>query len=333
MKIQTKQLKAFNSAASGMKQNGILPILSYLKLDNGTITKNNLESFITMEIDFEDSCLIDERTLMDFVESVNADEIDVEVKGTTVVLSHGKERVISPTDDVANFPAVSEPDGAEEIVLLPEVLKAIKIASNFTMDRENLPFTSCVFVGNGLVGATTGFIAYTEKIQEDLPKIILEKSMVSALKGIEFVTLSQNETYIFLSTGSFRYGFIKKDTKFIDMERFAAFPEGEAITMPKDDFIRFCDFCTSRCMGKLVVIASIKEDKLSMVDADYGIDYEKPLPVTLPDFSFNPSMMGKLLKSLPDDKLKFLKADKKMYITGENGGYVSVIMEMFVNQN
>lgn len=333
MKIQTRQLKAFNSAASGMKQNGILPILSFLKLDNGTITKNNLESFITMDIDFEGSCLIDERTLMDFIESVNADEIDVEVKGTTVVLSHGKERVISPTDDVANFPAISAAEDAEEIVIPQEVLKAIKISSNFTMDRENLPFTSCVFVGNGLVGATSGFIAYTEKIQEDLPNIILEKSMISALKGLEFVTFSQNETYVFLSTGSFRSGFIKKDTKFIDMGRFAAFPDGEVTIMPKDDFIRFCDFCTSRCVGKLVVIASIKEDKLSMVDADYGIDYEKPLPVALPDFSFNPTMMGKLLKSLPDDKLKFLKADKKMYITGENGGYVSLIMEMFVNQN
>ena len=77
MKIPTKQLKAFNSAAGSMRQNSILPILSFLKLDKRTITKNNLEAFITMDIDFEGSYLIDEKILMGFIESVDAEEIDI----------------------------------------------------------------------------------------------------------------------------------------------------------------------------------------------------------------------------------------------------------------
>ena len=77
MKLSTKQLKQFNSIAGGMKQNNILPILSYLRFKDGTITKNNLESFVTMEADFEGSVLIDEKILMSFVEYTNAEEINV----------------------------------------------------------------------------------------------------------------------------------------------------------------------------------------------------------------------------------------------------------------
>jgi hypothetical protein len=194
------------------------------------------------------------------------------------------------------------------------------------MDRENIPFASCVFVGNGIVGASSGFVAYVDKADEVLPNIILEKAALSALKGMEFVMFQQNETYTFFSTGSFRYGFIKKDTKFVDMGRFGVLPDEKSYLADKNEILRFCDAINNICTGR-VVISKIAEGKLSMIDADYGINYEKPLSSEVPDFSFNPSMMARLLKSLPDEQIKIIKSTNKFYITGE-GSYVSLIMEL-----
>src|SRR5690606_12927667 len=133
MKLKTKQLKQFNSIAGSMRQNNILPVLSYLKFEDGKITKNNLESFVTMDADFEGSMLIDEKILMSFVEATNAEEINVDSDGKRVTLSHGKEKFNSPTEDVNNFPKSAEPEG-DEIEVPQDVLRAVKIAANFTMD-------------------------------------------------------------------------------------------------------------------------------------------------------------------------------------------------------
>ena len=225
MKLQTKQLKQFNAIAGSMKHNGILPILSYLKFEDGIITKNNLESFIEMEADFEGSVLIDEKILMSFVDSVNAEEIDVKVNGTKVTLSHGKEKDNSPTDDVKNFPQSAGSDN-EEIEIPQEVLNAVKVAANFTMDRESMPYTSCVFIGNGLVGAITGFVAYVEKAGEGLPEIILERNAISVIRNFNTVSFSENDCYQFFTNNIFRFGFIKKDTKFINMKPISVMPEG-----------------------------------------------------------------------------------------------------------
>jgi hypothetical protein len=220
---------------------------------------------------------------------------------------------------------VSEPEG-EAVVLTTDILKSIKIASNFTMDRESLPFASCVFVGNGIVGASSGFVAYVDKADKDLPNIILEKPALSALRGMEFVMFQQNETYNFFSTGSFRYGFRKKETPFVDMDRFSTVPDEKAYPTDKNEIVRFCDAINNICTGRIVV-SKITEGKLSMVDVDYGINYEKPLSSEVPDFSFSPTMMSKLLKSLPDEQIKIIKSKNKFYITGE-GSYVSLIMEL-----
>ena len=108
MKLKVNEIKKFKSVAGALRQNNILPILSYLKFEDRIITKSNKESFVTMEADFEGSVLIDEKILMSFIEYVSGSEIDVNVSGNSVVLSCGKEKYKSPTDDVINFPKVHE---------------------------------------------------------------------------------------------------------------------------------------------------------------------------------------------------------------------------------
>lgn len=325
MKLQTKQLKAFDSIAGQMKPNTILPILSYLKFDNGLIIKSNLESFVTMEADFEGSFLVDEKILMSFVNSVNADEINIEIKGTTVVISNGKEKITSPTDEVVNYP-VTTFDDLKETELSQEILSAVKIASNFTMDREDAPYAQCVFLGNGMVGATTGYIAYVEKTKEKLPEIVLEKSAVSAIKNFHSVTFSQNDSHQFFANHIFKFGFVKKETKYINLAPFVKLPNEEKIKINKSEIIRFCDTCINSSQSRAIV-SKIEKDKLSMIDSAYGIDYEKPLEVELKDFSFNSVFMSKMLKAIPAEEVYFIRSDKKYIVTDDNN-FVSLIMEM-----
>lgn len=325
MKLLTKELKAFNSIAGGMKQNSILPILSYLKFEDGYITKNNMESFVMMEADFKGKCLIDEKILMSFVDAVNAEEIDVKINEKSIIISHGKEKMTSPTDDIKNFPTNTITEG-KEIELSNEVIKAVKVAANFTQERDNTPYTSCVFIGKGIVAASNGFIAYCEKAEETLPEIILEKGAISAIRNFDTVSFSENDSYQFYTNHVFKFGFAKTETKFLNMKPFSIVPDGERVSINKQEIIKFCDICANSCTGR-VVVASIVKDKLVMKDAAYEIDYEKPLSVELADFTFNPVLMGKLLKSVPDEKVEFVRAEMKYYITGASG-FVSLIMEM-----
>ena len=145
MKLKTNELRKFNAVTSSMKQNGILPVLSYLRFKDGVITKNNLEQFVEMEADFKGECLIDERVLMAFVNSVSGDVIDVKIDEKSVTLVCGKDKTKSPTEEVINYP-VTENNDLEGIEIGEEIIRSIKIAADFTMERDDMPYTSCVFL-------------------------------------------------------------------------------------------------------------------------------------------------------------------------------------------
>lgn len=326
MKLKTNELKKFNSVTSSMKQNGLLSILSYLRFKDGIITKNNLEQFVEMEADFEGECLIDERVLMAFVNSVNAPEIDVKVEEKSITLSCGKDKTKSPTDDINNFPAPAN-DGLEGVEIGEDIVRGIKIASNFTMERENLPYTSCIFLGRGLLGAATGYIAYVEEIDTGIPEIILEKNAISVAKGLNNFLFSQNDKFQFIKSGAFNFGFRKTDTKFQNYAPFAKISGGKKVDIDKSELISFCDNCISSTPSK-VVAAQIVGNKLYMEDKDFGISCEKELSVELGDLVFNPSFMGKMLKSLPDESLTFIKSEYKFFVTGKSG-FTALIMAMY----
>lgn len=326
MKLNVHELKKFNSVTSSMKYNGILPILSYLKFKDGIITKNNLEQFVEMEANFEGECLIDERVLMAFVNSVSCEEIDVKLEGKSVVLSCGKRITKSPTDEVANYPTV-EDNNLEGIVIEEEIINSIKIASGFTIERENLPYTQCVFLGHGFLGAATGYIGYVEKLDDKFPEMILDKNCISVIKGLNNFSFSQNDAFQFVRNGVFNFGFRKTDTKFINFAPFYNVDGDKKVSLDKSEIISFCDYCVSSTPSK-VVIAKVSGNKLSMEDADFSISAESEISAELDDFVFNPSFMAKMLKSVPDETVTFIRSKQKYFVTGKSG-FVSLIMEMF----
>lgn len=328
MKLQTNELKKFLGITSSMKQNGILPILSYIRFQDGIITKNNLEQFVEMEANFKGECLIDERVLTSFVNSISGNEIDVEISKTNVLLTCGKDKTKSPTTDISEFP-ISQFEDVEEIELTEDVINKISIASNFAIERENAPYTSCVFIGDGIIGASNSFIAFVDKIDKNFQKIILEKNAANVIKSFNYGFLSQSAERVFFKFGDFKFGFIKKDTKFIDFSPFSKVPEIEKVVIDKNEIVSFCDSCIAATPSK-VVVAAFDENRLIMNDNEFGVSREKEISVEVEHFAFNPSLMNKLLKALPDEEVSLQKDGNKFYITGK-GEYVSIIMEIFYN--
>lgn len=324
MKLNVSQLKQFKSISSNVRNNGIIPILSYLKFSNGAITKSNLESFVIMEADFKGEMLIDENALMTFIEFTSAEQIEATVKGNSILITDGKAKVTSPTEDIKNFPAIAE-DQNPPVNLGSDVIDAIRVAINFTVETKTSPYTDCIFLGDEIIAASTGFTAFIKPLQA-VPEIIITSQVASSLIKFESLLFSETDTYQFFSSGTVKFGFVKDDTKFLNMKGFAVVSGNDPITIEKGDLVKFCDICASNSKGR-PVSASIEKNKLTMVDSEYGINIEIPLSENLDDFTFNPVIMAKLLKAVPDNSLTFTRSTNKYFITGPSG-FVCVIMEV-----
>jgi len=324
MKLQTQQLKKFKQLSTGMKANNLLPILSYLKFDNGTVTKNNLESFIVMDIECDGSLLIDERLLMSMVDSTGSDTITATLKGDSVILNDGKTNKVSPTATVNEYPVNASAD-VEYIDLPSPVLYAIKVASSFTAENAAVPYTEHVFIGKCNVAASNSFIAYIEQVAEGLPEIVLTREAAFMAGRFETLQFSQSETYHFFKADNFVMGFGKKETRFLDMSQFLTPVEG-GVQINKSEIIKFCQMVLSDAQGRSIN-GSFENGIMVATDDAYGYANETPLSVKLPDFTFNPAYMLQLLKSLPDEVVIFTEAKNKLIVTGESG-FFSLIMKV-----
>lgn len=111
MKISTSELKRFKHNSSFIKKNNILPILGYLKFDDGKITKTNLHSFIEQKTNVKGSFLVPEMNLFNFLARSTEDFVDVYVKDGMCIISDGKLPVVKvPTEDIKHFPSTPTPD-------------------------------------------------------------------------------------------------------------------------------------------------------------------------------------------------------------------------------
>lgn len=328
MKLKINELKKFKTASGFIKPNNTMPVLSYLKFKDGFITKSNMEFFVKMEADFEGEMLIDETQLFSMVNYLNADEIEATTDENSVILISGKKISKGPTEDIKSFPETASVS-KKPVEINSDVMNSISIASGFTFEDPNTPFTGAVFIGNGIVAACNNVIAYTMP-HKKIPTLIIEKKVCDVICKLDGpVMFSENDTYTFFENGPFTFGFVKKDIPFVNFEPFSKVPGGDRIKVNKDQLMAFCQTCIERCAGRPIV-ASITSNKLLMNESGYENSFEDELNYKIPDFNFVPQELFRLLKCLPGD-LEFIKSENKFFVTG-SGGFVSLIME-FKNIN
>lgn len=335
MKIKVSDLKRFKSNASSLKVNRLLPILSYIKFADGEVTKNSQHSFFTQKINgITEPFLVDEKTLMNFVDNTQSEDIDIKIKDHRVFITDGKIKISAPTEDVSIFP---EPDKNvnDKFEISSELMSSIKIASTFIFTDESEPNRSNVFVGEGVVGASNGFVAFVDKADENCPSFLISKRICNSVLSMDKVKMSQTEKFIFFESDTSMFGFIKTEYPFINFSKFLQYDKDseKKFEVNKHEFIRFNDMAMSSTPA-VVVTAKITCDngllKMDMNDSAYERHVVSEVGVEgfiEGEFEYQPHHMNQLLRNMPGNDMTFYQSENKLFVTGE-GGSTSLIMQV-----
>lgn len=338
MKLSVKELKRFKQNSAFIKKNNVLPIYDYLKFHDGTVTKSGGTEFIIQDIKCNESFLVDEKVLMNFVDVCEGDDINVKVEGNRVILSDKKTKVTSTTDNIDFFPA--HPVAEENpFIFSAKHIQAMQIASEFIQPKEQIIAKEFVHVGNGCIMASDAAIAYLQRFNDDLPTIVFRKSVINAISKFPEVSFTQNDNYHFFTTTDSRFGFIKSDVKFFEnLASFFVIPDGLPKTMfTKHDFIRFNDLCAASSPLEIqtaIMSPNKRNIDLVMTDSQYERTVSTQILAENKDpfnpFSFLTRNMNRLLKAIDDEIPIFIRGHQKYYVTGEPG-FTAIIMESLPN--
>lgn len=332
IKVPVADIRAFKKNSSHIKKNNIMPILDFIKFDNGAITKTNLHEFVVQDSDFKSSFLIEERVLFNFIEYTNSPEITFTADGNKITLSDGSQKTTATQGDVSLYPTTEAPP-KETVSLTDTILKFIGAAAKYTQDHQSDLIISHVFIGGDIITATDRYIAYYRKIDRVLPNTTIPRSVAERISSIDPADFSQTENKLFFKTDKTLYGFRKTEATYIDLSKFFDYKKITSFDAPKSELIGFNEMCLSMSISKLCYpILEIINGKLKLTanDGDFAIDNEKEIGVVgeLGDkFKTDASWFNRLLKTAPDEELTFCRVKNMMYVTGESG-FTSLIMEL-----
>lgn len=332
IKVPVSDIRSLKKNASHIRSKGILPILDYIKFDNGAITKTNINEFVVQESNFSGAFLVEERILFNFIEYTNAPEIQFVVEDKKITLSDGSQKTSSNRGEISLFPEIEQPP-QETVSLTDTILKLFGSAAKYTQEGDDDLRKSHIFIGGDVILASDGFIAFYRKIDRELPKTAIPRSVAERVSSIDPAVFSQNEKKLFFKAGKVLFGFQKTEATYIDMRKFFEYAKLASFQAPKNELIWFNEMCLS--MSKIKIchpFLEIVNGKLLMsaVNSDYGVDNEKEIEVVGAmgeKFQYDAVILNRLLKTAPDEELTFSRAKGIMYITGDSG-FTSLIMEL-----
>ena len=334
MKIKTSELRSFLSAGGHIKTNNILPILQYIKFDNGRIIKNNLSEFIVYETSFAGSILVEERLLSNLVSVAVSEYIEISKLKNRVVLTDGSNTIEHQYEPQENFPLNEEPTSEGEYELTPDDLLQIGICSDFCHENHILVQHHHLYITDGEIFASNNVVAYFKKTNSKMPTVQISKPNAKKISALKTAVFSQNDSYMFFVSDNIKYGFIKAaGLTSLKMGQYMNVDSSDHVfTVDRSEFVNFSNICTTSTPAKIIRCnLSLEKEylKLSMVDDDYSVSVNKTLKATGSVegvFCFDPNQMNRLCKSLPDQLLTFHQFPKKYLVTGQSG-FVALIME------
>jgi len=337
IKVPVADIRSFKKSSSHIQNKGVLPILDYIKFDNGAITRTNINEFVIQESTFTGSFLIEERILFSFIDYTNASDVTFVTDGKRVVISDGSQKASSTQGDISLFP-IPEEMPKETVSLTDTILKHFGAAAKYTKEGGDDLRKTHIFIGGDTILASDANIAFYRKIDRMLPKTAIHRSVAQRVSSIDPADFAQTEKKLFFKAGKVIYGFQKTEATYIDMSSFFKYENLDSFHAPKDELIAFNDTCLS--MSKLKIchpFLEIKDGKLIMsaVNSDFGVDNEKEIEVVGKmegKLQYDAATLNRLLKTAPDEELTFSRGKGMVYITGDSG-FTSLIMELIFNND
>lgn len=332
VKVPVADIRLFKKNSSHIQNKGILPIHDYIKFDNGTITKTNLNEFVIQESTFTGSLLVEERILFNFIDYTSATEITFMTDGKRVILSDGSQKTGSTQGDITLF-HIPEEMPKETVSLTDTILKHFGSAAKYIQEGNDDLRKTHVFIGGSEIFASDAQIGFYRKIDRELPKIAIPRSVAQRVSSIDPADFAQTERKLFFKAGKVIYGFQKTEATYFDMSRLFKFENLDSFHAPKAELIAFNDMCLSMSKIKMChPFLEVKDGKLLMsaVNSDYGVDNEKEIDVIGKmegKVQYDAGTLNRLLKTAPDEELTFSRGKGMIYITGDSG-FTSLIMEL-----
>lgn len=353
--ISITELKKFLSNSSNIRNNNIIPILSYIKLECkgkiATLIKTNLHSFIISQIDAEFkkdiTILIDEQILASAVNFSKGKDLKISVVGKDIVMNDGFGDTKCQVQDVVNFPAVDTNTGKGAIEFTEDVISALGLAKNHILtssDKEMRNWMSFVHIRtinnkSHVVGAN-GSVSYFKSFGEALPEISLDPDTVSIISKYPFVHYSSNDRYDYFQCLGVTYGFIKTETACPKFEPIIdRFKSENSFIINSRDIVLFCEKAISMNRSSVPPEVSIENgDNGSLLLNFVGIsDNESASEKIKSDkktynvekILFQPKNMITAVKDLGVEKIKISKIFGNMILSSdEEKDYTGSVMEL-----
>lgn len=318
MKINTAELRAFLQAAGRIKPSRLMPILNFIKFENGTITKSNGPEFVQYTCEFKGVFLVEERIISNFIAATKADEIEITWTAKRVIISDGSASVNSPNADVKDFGTI--PEHADNWDPLEDkIMEAIGSCATLLSDEDTAqPATRHVFIGGGLVVGTDGNVGLLYDVPQT-SRIMLAKGPAAILGRLGRAEYVSAGNYDFFRSGPLLLGFVKPElVTWYDFVTWKA-PDGLPVfTLPKAELIAFCDMCNaaSPAYGGP---SKLTRTSAEMNDNDYEVQVHRNIPgigADVDPIQFAPRWLGKLLRQVPGDTIAIHYAPKTIYLVG-----------------
>lgn len=340
-RIKKDDLIQFKSFAKDIIADKQLPITSFIKIDVSgdyvSLTKTNCKSFVihTCINDSEDcSFLIDETTIFNFIELSESEYINFKIDGYKITITDERNTTKAQTDNSSLFPKF-DLNSVNEWVLLPDsVLSAAGICSQVVLDQEIGGLSNSVFIGDNTVVGCDGSIAYWQKFEFEIPKIVLKKNVAYFISKLKECQVSYNDSYNLFKSGQFLFGFVKAEINYVEVvPRIGEPKEGlkQSFYLNKSSFIKWNTYCVNTCKSKMLSAEfSGCKDKLELSLTDSGYDQTHNGYIDIIEgegyFKFNPETINKLLRVLPSEQIYFYPGSQRYFISDSNKTFMSAIM-------
>jgi hypothetical protein len=307
MLFKTSELRDFFNKTKAIRVNNVLPILSYVKYENGTLTKTNMETYFTSEISTKNkgSFLLDEKTISAKLKETTDETINIEVNGKFCTI--GKLKF--PIEDVEQFPKAPLFEDEKKVSLDEAIIRSIGVFRQLTMTQDPPNNLCYVHLNSSGVYATNNHSFANVEFYAELPEILLSTDSCALLSIYADVEFYEKENYNFFLSGKDSIAIIKPHFK-TPLEAFknviGACDKETSFEFDKRELIAFCDFVTTVSGSLLPECTMSIKDKtmfLTLNDPAYEISDSREIlgvgKYEMDKVSFNPKVYSAYLKAIP----------------------------------
>ena len=353
IKIKTADLKSFLAISRKFKQNKILPVLDFFKIecvgDKVILTDTNKDAFIAREIpgEFDTECefLVERNLVWSLVSNTSSEYLTITQKGNNKIkITDDNGDTNASTDDVSLYLKMPEFSSCDKIKLNLQALTLIRIAAkycavqNIEAGTDNLAFVHIVAEkDNSFIFASDRWVFYSNYIEDEKFNAIIRPSDIELFDYSKEAYYSSNKNWVFYDCGTTVFAFVKSEAVSPNIKNYiTGIVKDNCFTILKEDVLLFCNRSNAINPGKSNSVCSLKESGENAMEFLYeNVDFEKSTNMvfnvvkqgTLSDFKFNATVMVSMIEPLPYKSITFVRSGDMYYLYNDvDDMFVGIIM-------